>query len=69
MGYRVEIFTIETSLFGKITKEKLCRQLVDKLNDLEAKGYEVISVFHLPNANNNNYEYQIISKKPPQPEE
>ena len=62
MGYRVEIFTIQTGIFGTVKSKKMVQLLAEKLNDLDEKGYEVISVVPLLNKSK-DFEYQIISKK------
>lgn len=62
MGYRVEIFRVEAGLFGGVKYQKLTDDLLAKLNDLESKGYDVVSVIEL-NQDSKDVIYQIISKK------
>ena len=68
MPYRVEMFTISTGIFGRVKTEKLLTEMRDKLNALEKAGYEIVSVIQL-HSDSNDFNYEIISKKPPQPEE
>ena len=44
------------------------KKMRDKLNALEKAGYEIVSVIQL-HSDSNDFNYEIISKKPPQPEE
>ena len=62
MGYRVEIVTIESNIFGKIKYQKLAEGLLKVLNDLDSRGYDVISVIQL-GSDSKDFDYQIISKK------
>ena len=61
MKYYVETFTIKTGLFG-VRKDKMDSVLAEKLNELAAQGFEIVSVTPVLN-NSDNFDYQIVYKK------
>lgn len=60
MGYIVEVFKVEGRLKWEL--EMYADKLREKLNDLDAKGYDIISV-SLMKQLGNYYWYQIIAKE------
>ena len=60
MGYIVEVFKVERRL--KWEPEMYADKLREKLNDLDAKGYDIISVSPMKEPGK-YYWYQIIAKQ------
>ena len=60
MGYVVEVFKVEGRFNWEL--EMYADKLREKLNDLDAKGYDIISVSPIKELGN-YYFYQIIAKE------
>lgn len=60
--YSVEIFIFKTGLFGGFKEKNMVQQLADRLNELDEKGFDIVSVVPLL-TDTKNFEYQIIYKQ------